>query len=155
MDSKVKGRTTIRIAAVLFILSALLELLSVNAEAPLFGGIRSGTVALVYHMTYVMAYLAAGLGLWWARKWGYWAVMAATALYTLDKVQFLLARETMISYIMQALSGLPELTQAVPKEQLYGVLIMIYLTLIACWWGFAFYIHLRRGYFSRTADQPL
>lgn len=155
MDSKVKGRTTIRIAAVLFVLSALFELLSVNAEAPLFGGMRSGTVALVYHMTYVVAYLAVGLGLWRTRKWGYWAVMAATALYTVDKVQFLLARETMMSYVMKALSGFPELTRAVPKEQLFGVFVMIYLTFIACWWGFAFYIHLRRGHFSRTADEPL
>ena len=152
MDSKVKGRTTIRIAAVLFILSALLELVSVNAEAPLFGGVRGGTVALVYHITYVVAFLAVGIGLWRAQAWGYWAVMATTALYTLDKLQFLLARETMTSYMMKTLSDLPQLTQAVPKEQLFGAFIMIYLTFIACWWGFAFYIHVRRGYFSRAAD---
>jgi len=38
---------------------------------------------------------AAGIGLWGAQRFGYWAVMAATALYTLDRGLLLLDRDSL------------------------------------------------------------
>jgi len=156
IEPKFKGRLTIRITAVLMMASALLELLSINTEAVLFGGVRGGTVMVIYHLTYVFAFLSVGIGLWTARPWGYWAVMATTTLYTLDKAQFLLARESLQSYVVQMVSSVdPQLSEAVPKAELVGLVTVLYSSFILCWWGFALYIHLRRRYFARAgADAP-
>jgi len=156
IEPKVKGRLTIRITAVLMMASGLLELLSINTEAVLFGGVRGGTVMVIYHLTCVFAFLSVGIGLWTARPWGYWAVMATTALYTLDKAQFLLARESLRSYVVQMVSSVdPQLSEAVPISELVGLVTVLYSSFIICWWGFALYIHLRRRYFARAgADSP-
>jgi hypothetical protein len=154
VDTEVKGRSTIRITAVLFILSAMLGLLSVTDETPLFGGIRGGWMAVIYHLTYVVAFLAVGVGLWRARPWGYWAVMATTAFYTLDTAQFLLARQTLRGYVMEDLSVLPELPGGVPTKEVLTATTLLYVTLLVCWWGFAVYIHLRRAYFASAASEP-
>jgi hypothetical protein len=151
-EAKVKGRLTIRISAILMMVSALLELLSINSEPVLFGGARGGTAMTTYHIIYIIAFLAVGVGLWRARPWGYWAVMATSALYTLDKIQFLLARESLRRYVEQAISSLdPQLAQAVPVDALVLPVTVLYASFVACWWGFALYIHLRRAYFARPA----
>jgi hypothetical protein len=118
----------------------------------LFGEVRGGPVMTAYHLIYVVAFLLVGIGLWRARPWGYWAVMATSALYTLDKVQFLLARESLRRYVEQAISSLdPQLAQAVPQDALVLLVTVLYASFVACWWGFALYIHLRRAYFARPA----
>jgi hypothetical protein len=151
-EAKVKGRLTIRITAVLMFASALLELLSINSDVVLFGEVRSGPVMTAYHLIYVVAFLLVGIGLWRARPWGYWAVMATSGLYTLDKVQFLLARESVRRYVGQAISSLdPQLAQAVPQDALVLLVTVLYASFVACWWAFALYIHLRRAYFARPA----
>jgi len=151
-EANVKGRRTIRVTAVLMVASALLELLSINSDAVLFGEVRGGPVMTAYHLIYVVAFLVIGIGLWRARPWGYWAVMATSALYTLDKVQFLLARESLRRYVEQAISSLdPQLAHAVPEDALVLLVTVLYASFVACWWGFALYIHLRRAYFARPA----
>ncbi|HXZ50775.1 MAG TPA: hypothetical protein VEF92_06115 [Burkholderiales bacterium] len=151
-EAKVKGRLTIRITALLMLASALLELLSVNSDVVLFGDVRSGPVMTAYHLMYVVAFLLVGIGLWRARPWGYWAVMATTALYTLDKIQFLLARDSYLRYVQQVMSSVdPQLAQALPKEGLQQLVTVLYASFVVCWWGFAIYIHLRRAYFVQPA----
>lgn len=150
MDATVKGRITIRIAAVFFVLSALFELISGTGDAPLFGAIRGGAVALVYHLIFMAVFLAIGIGLWSAKRWGYWAVMGGTALYTLDKVQFLLARETFEASIMPMLAGQPDVLQLISKEEIFHIVVIMYVVFVLCAWGFALYIYWRRAYFAQT-----
>jgi len=150
MESKAKGRTTIRTAAVCFMVSAVFELLDITTPVPLLGGMRSGIAAMGYHLVFTGIFLGMGVGLWTGKPWGYGAVMAGTAVYVLDKVQMLLARETFAEFIMQQFTTPTsrEILNLVPKELMLQVMTLAYLLLILCWLGFALYIHLRRADFA-------
>jgi hypothetical protein len=151
METKAKGRTTIRIAAVCFLASAVFEILDVTSSVPLFGAIRSGATAIAYHFVFAAMFIAIGMGLWTGKSWGYGVVMAGTAIYTIDKAQMLLARQTFADFIMQQFTTATtrEILSLVPKEQVLQMLMLMYLVLVFCWWGFALYIHLRRSYFTK------
>lgn len=147
MAPKVKGRATIRSAAILFLVSAIVELLSLSGEVPLFGGVRTGIGAMAYHLAFVLLYSMIGIGLWAAKPWGYRIVIAGSVLYSLDKIQLLLTRDTLYAYIMQQLTVTKDVVAMLPKNQLLNYFTAGYSGLVLCWWGFAFYIHMRRGYF--------
>ena len=55
MAKKEKGRATIRIAAVLFLASAVFEILNFNSAVALFGAVRFGAAALLYHFVFCCA----------------------------------------------------------------------------------------------------
>lgn len=149
----IKGRTTFRIAAVLFVLSAALELLGAGTPVPLAGGIRSGGVAVGYHLIYIGLYAALGIGLWRAAAWGYRLVFITTAVYTLDKIQFVLHRQVMIDSILRQLGGTVEIGQLIDPGMLAGITALAALLFAACWWGFAAYTYFRRAYFGIRSDQ--
>jgi hypothetical protein len=90
MAKKVIGRTTIRSAAVLFVASAVFEIMDYNSAVAFFGGVRIGAAALIYHFIFTVSDLLSGIGLWTAKPWGYWAFMATAAIYTIDKVPLML-----------------------------------------------------------------
>jgi pheromone shutdown protein TraB len=130
--------------------SAVFELLDITTPVPLLGGMRSGIAAMGYHLVFTGIFLGMGVGLWTGKPWGYGAVMAGTAVYVLDKVQMLLARETFAEFIMQQFTTPTsrEILNLVPKELMLQVMTLAYLLLILCWLGFALYIHLRRADFA-------
>lgn len=150
MQTKAKGRTTIRTAAVCFMASAVFELMDITTPVPLLAGMRSGIAALGYHLVFTGIFLAMGIGLWTGKPWGYRAVMAGTAVYVLDKAQMLPARQTFADFIAQQFTTptTREILNLVPKDLLLQVMTLAYLLLILCWLGFALYIHLRRAYFT-------
>lgn len=152
METKAKGRTTIRTAAVCFLASAVFEVLDITSPVPLVGGIRSGVAAMGYHLIFTATFFAMGFGLWSGKRWGYGVVMAGVALYSIDKAQMLLARQAFSDYIMQQFttSTTRDIISLVPKEQVLQLLTLVYLALVICWWGFALYIHLRRSYFTKN-----
>ena len=147
MPSSIKGRTTIRTAAVFFLVSAVLELLDFDSAVALFGGVRAGVAAVMYHLVIAALYLLSGIGLWTAKPWGYRAFMATAAIYTIDKVQLMLFPQAFYDYILQQLTVTRDLVGMLPKEQLLQYFMIAYGCLLLCWWGFALYIHIRRGYF--------
>lgn len=151
METKAKGRTTIRTAAVCFMVSAVFELLDIATSVPLLGGMRGGVAAMGYHLVFAGIFLCMGVGLWTGKPWGYKAVMGGAAVYALDKVQMLLARRTFADFIAQQFTTptTREILNLVPKELLLQVMTVSYLLLILCWLGFAAYIHLRRAYFMQ------
>ena len=153
MQTKVKGRTTIRTAAICFLVSAVLELLDLASPVPLLGGMRSGLAAMGYHLIFTGVFLCMGIGLWTGRPWGYGMVMAGTAAYSVDKAQLLLAPQTFYEFILQQFSSSStrDLLGLVPKDLALQVMTAAYLVVVLCWWGFAFYIHCRRSYFQQAA----
>jgi hypothetical protein len=153
MQTKVKGRTTIRTAAICFLASAVLELLDLASPVPLLGGMRSGLAAMGYHLIFTGVFLCMGIGLWTGRSWGYGMVMAGTAAYSVDKAQLLLAPQTFYEFILQQFSSSStrDLFGLVPKDLALQVMTAAYLVVVLCWWGFAFYIHRRRSYFEQAA----
>ena len=145
-----KGTFTFRTAAVLFVLSAIFELFSVTSEVPLFGAIRGGLSANVYHIVYIMLFLALGVGLWEAKKWGYMLVFVTTALYTLDKLQFMLSSQAVEAFITTQMGGYESELQAqgISAGLIMEAIVLMSIVVILCWWGFAWYTYVRRDYFQ-------
>ncbi len=151
MKPRIKGKLSFQTAGVLFVLSALLELFSINSRVPLFGNIRGGLIAATYHLIYVALFFPLGYGLYRARSWAYTLVFVATALYTLDRLVYVLDRKALEIYLGTLLSkygvtiGIPE-TGFILK-----VILLATVLIVACWWGFAGYTYLRREYFHQPA----
>ena len=147
-----KGHFTFRTTAVLLMASAVFELFSITAEEPLFGEIRSGLSVGIYHVFYAALFAALGVGLWSAKKWGYALVFVTTAVYTLDKVQFILSRQAMENFIARQMSGYEEVlqSQGVDSALFMQAIVLTSIVIVLCWWGFALYTYWRRDYFKNT-----
>lgn len=152
MHDKAKGRFTIRSAGVLFMLSAAFELLSLTSPVPLLGAIRGGFLMAAYHVIYIILFLIIGIGLWAPKSWGYRAVLTGSALYTLDKIIFLLDSVTMETYLVQQMGPYRGVLQIIDTPSLVRIYGYVTVMSIACWWGFVLYLHQRREYFSPTGD---
>ena len=152
MKSRIKGKFTFQTAGVLFALSALLELFSINSRIPLFGDIQGGMIAATYHLIYVALFISLGFGLFKARSWAYKLVFVTTGLYTLDRLVYILDRKALEIYLV-TLMGKYGITIGIPET---GVIIKVMLLasvlVVACWWGFAGYTYLRRAYFHQPAN---
>ena len=148
MAPRIKGRATIRTAAVFFFASAAFEVLDCTSAAALFGAVRTGAAAAFYHFVFAALYVLSGIGMWTAKPWGYGAFMTITAVYTIDKIQMMLFPDAFYDYILQQLTLTREVIGMIPREQIVQYFRMAYMVLLLCWWGFALYIHSRRPYFQ-------
>ena len=151
MDNQHKGQFTFRTTAVLFVLSALLELYDLDAEAPLFGAVVGGAAIAVYHLLYAVLFAMLGTGLWTGRRYGYYAVFVTTGLYTIDRLQLVLWQDTLAAFVQTRLAGREDLLAALGLEYLLHVLTLMTVVMVACWWGFAAFTYVRRAYFSAGA----
>ncbi len=148
MNPKVKGKITFRIAAILFLLSAVLEVFSLTSKVPLLGAGRGGVIAITYHLIYCSFFLALGIGLWKAKLWAHKLVFVAAFFYTLDKVQYVISRKSMEAGLRQQLSRYEEFGLVFDIGTILQLATLLTLLFIACWWGFALYTYLRRDYFQ-------
>ncbi len=141
-----RGSSIIKSSGGLFLLSSGLSLASVTSDVPLFGAMRSGGIALCYNLFFAMLFLGMGLGLIIGRSWGYWLFLAGTAVYSLDRLSFLLNKDTRDAYLTA--SGVTQEVKSLVDMSMFdeGIFLATFITLL-CWWGFAFYIYLRREYF--------
>lgn len=147
-----KGHFTFRTAAVLLIASAVLELLSVTSEVPLFDAIRGGMAAGIYHLVYAGLFLALGVGLWRASKWGCTLVFVTTAVYTLDKLQLVLGRQALDTFIKAQFAGYESQlqSQGMDTALVAQAVVLMSVVVVLCWWGFALYTWWRRDYFKNN-----
>ena len=147
MSSATKGRFTFRSAGVIFMLSAIAEIFSLTSEALLFGAVRGGIAATVYHLTYIMLFFFLGIGLWQGKPWGYKLVFIGTIFYTLDRAQYLLDRKAIETILIHQLGRYKEIWEQTDKGLVIQAVILMILLGIVCWWGFALYTYIRRDYF--------
>jgi len=152
---RVKGRVTIRTAAVFFALSAVVQVLSVRWPVPLGGALRGGVPGAAYHLTLAALFAIVAVGLWTAARWGARAVYVATALVTLDNLRYLLDRAGRSAELASQLQPYPDILEAFGEEILLLVSAALTLFFTAGWWGFALYIYLRRHYFSAHSTSGL
>lgn len=141
------SRFTIRTAGVFFLVSAVIEGLSVSSTVLLFGNVHSGIVAVVYHLLYVGLFLGIGVGLWAAKSWGYRFAFIGTVLYTLDRILYLLYSPA------EAMSVLGEYGVLLgPEGQRLITQVMDIVTVLTliCWWGFLYYLYRKRDYFKSS-----
>jgi hypothetical protein len=134
-----KGYFTIRLAGFFFLASAVLEVATTSSEVPLFGAIRGGLVAAIYHLLYAAIFGVMGAGLWRMDRWGPSAILAGTIFYSIDRLVFLLGDRTL---------GYEELLALVEPEMVQTTVLTATLTTILCWWGFAGYVFKRRDSFT-------
>lgn len=142
---------TIRFSAIFFLASAAFEALSLTSEVPLFGALRSGPVAALYHLVYVALFLAMGVGLWTARSWGYWVMVGGTIYYSLDKGLYLLDHASREAEIQKQLRGYGELSSLIDTGLITQIMDMFTILLVICWWGFLAYLHFNRTYFGKPS----
>ena len=142
------GAFTINSTAILLILGAVLELSSPLAKVPLFGDVRGGAVAFIYHFLSASFFALAGLGLLEGSKRGLKAFYAMIAFYTIQQLLFIFDSNATEAYLKQ--SGISAITgllgaggDSIAEAMRSASILMLLSTL-----GFAFYIYIRRDYFQ-------
>jgi hypothetical protein len=151
---KRKGRLTFRLAAIMFLLSALSEIASPGAEVPLFGAFRTGAAAVGYHLAYFFLYTSLAVGLWRGRRWGYALVFLGVALVTADTAQMLAHIDVIVAWLEELLEGFGA-GAAFDRKLLATAIQAVSLSIAAGWWGFGAYTYFRRDYFhSSTSTIP-
>lgn len=152
-----KGRGTMRLAGALFLASAALELLSLTSEVVLAGAVRAGAPAVAYHLAFATLYAAMGIGLWTLRSWGYAVTLIGVAVYSIDRLWFLLDDAAMKAWVslqmaglggIEGMDGLEGLEGLVDPDQIAGLARLMTVVILVCWWGFALYVHVRRRLFA-------
>ncbi|MFQ6677537.1 MAG: hypothetical protein ACE5D0_04380 [Fidelibacterota bacterium] len=143
-------RFTIRTAGVFFLISAVVEGLSLSSAVPLFGDLRGGVIAVIYHLLFVGLFLGMGIGLWAAKSWGFRYMFYGTIFYTLERILYILdgsARE------MEAATTLGRYQSLLGQDGQSLVSQAMNLTTILtilCWWGFVLYLYFKREYFGSS-----
>jgi hypothetical protein len=150
----VGGRLTIRTAAVLFILSGLVEGAMIRGPVPLAGALRGGLGAWAYHLAFASLFVVVGVGLWRAARWGPLALYLATAAYTVDKLRYLLDRPAREAELLHQLRNYPDVLDVFGLDPLLRLETVFTVLFIGCWLGFAAYIYVRRTYFQVSGRGP-
>jgi len=145
-----KGRVTFRIAAVLSAISAVWELLTLQVEALLFGAVIGGAAAAAYHVFYALLFGWLALGLWRGTRAGYYTVIVAAVIYTADRLQAVVARDALATFVRGQFAGREDLLQTIGMDFLLQSITLMTLVVVACWWGFVGYAYYRRQYFGFT-----
>ncbi|MCA8922392.1 MAG: hypothetical protein KDD82_11320 [Planctomycetes bacterium] len=147
--AKPKGALTLKAAGAMFACSALFDLISITTPVPLFGAMRGGAVAVIYHALYVALLLALGIGLWEGKRWGYRFVFVATAFYTLERGLFLLDEQGQRAYLeFSGASQLHDLGLGDTEGLILEVMTLTTAAMVLSWWLFALYVRARRDYFQ-------
>lgn len=149
-----KGSSTIQISGGLFVLSGVISLASLTTAVPLFGAMRSGSIALCYNLFFAVLFAGMGLGLIIGRGWGLRFFLGGTAVYSLDRLVFLLSKGTRDAYVA-ASDVSKELGSLVDMSMFHQAIDLATIVSILSWWGFAGYLWWRRDYFrgARTTTQ--
>lgn len=145
VDRRPAGTFTLRFAGATFGLSAVFELASMGSAVPMFGTLRGGAVAGVYHGVYVALFTGLFYGLWNASRWGYRLLFAATCFYTVDNLRYVLDRTGMRAQLEHSLSAVSELLDT---ESMMRTATLSAILFVACWWGFTLYARAHRSYFA-------
>ena len=60
---------------------------------------------------------------------------------------YVLGRETMEAHLMQQLQQQRGIFDLIDKDFFLEMMVLATLLSVACWWGFALYVYVRRSYF--------
>ncbi len=144
-----KGRFTIRSAGLFFFLSAIFQLLSMKSGVPFLDEMLCGGLAVFYHLIYFLIFAGMGFVLWTANGHGVTVIFAGTLVFSIEKILLLIHPQTLQLAIDQLTSFRPDLILMIGPDTLKEPIIFINLLFLLSWWGFAFYIFLRREYFDQ------
>ena len=150
-----KGATTLRLAGAFFLITSAYEVYSMTGAVPLAGAVRTGLIAVTYHLIFAAAYVAMGLGLLMLRPWGMPVLLAGTGVYTIDRLALLLDRAGILASIDKSNSELQGLIlgtdgmgSLIDSDTIVHATRLETAVLLACWWGLAFYAVRKRRLFN-------
>ena len=93
--------------------------------------------------------MAIAVGLLVPKVWACRLILTGTAVYTLDRLIFLLDSGAREAYL--AKSGVTgEVAAFIDVSIFHQGIVLAILVSVLCWWGFALYIYLRRDYFQQA-----
>lgn len=139
---------TLQTAAVFYLASAFFELVSITSAIPLFGAVRTGALAVLYHLSYIALFVVMGWGLWVPKRWGGKAILIGTVCYTVERSLYLFDRQGREADLLHAVEGHRELLKMLPTSSILALTALTTLTFLICWWGFAAYVYIKRDYFE-------
>jgi len=146
------GVTTLRLAGVFFLLSAVYEAYTIHEGVPFAGAMREGTAAMAYHMVFTAVYVAMGLALIVLRPWGFLVFLSGTVVYVVDRILFLFDSAALHAWIGQqteGLDGLEDIGGLVDPDILVQSSRWAAMAMAACWVVFAIYVIAKRHLFNR------
>jgi hypothetical protein len=145
-----KGNFTIVSSGWLLVVSGVWSLVTVTSPVALFGALRGGAVAVAYNLVFALCFLAMGLALARRHRQAMLATWVTSAVYTLDKMEFLLdgtARKATLGEAGALLKifGLGSLGTMVEPST-----ILMSLVFLLCWWSFVAFLYFKRAYFEQA-----
>jgi len=148
-------RFTIRTAGVFFIASAVFEGLSILSPVPLFGDVRGGVVAVVYHLLFIGLFLGMGVGLWDAKSWGFRSMFYGTIFYTLERILYLLDGSARAMEAATTLGRYQSLLGQDGQSVVSQAMNLTTILTILGWWGFLVYLYFKRDYFGSSSENQI
>lgn len=142
-----KKNFTLQSSGWLLILSGVWSLITVTSPVALFGGMRTGVVAVLYNALIAAAFLGMGVGLARLERWAMQATWAASAVYTLDKVLFLVdtnARRAATAEGSQLVSAFAPGMEAMVDQ----AAVATACGFLVGWWAFILFVWMKRDVFT-------
>ena len=152
MKKTSKKNISFKIAGIFFAVSFAFELANITHETVIFGMTLSGGTAGLGHLFYALLYGFIGFGLWFGTCWGAFAVYIGTAVYSMDKLTYILNRNGIEQTMVNDLSYYNMALQPGEIETLVSLTILTVLIMVVSWWGFAIYTYVQRSYFLSEDD---
>lgn len=141
----------LRSSGVLFVISALFELIPPDAPVPLFGAVRGGAVAVASHLVFAAVFFAIGVGLWRGASWTIRAVVVGAVLYSAQKILYLFDSGARAAEVAHDISAHPEVTQLIDLAMIDDLLRLIAGLTLLGFWGFVLYVLHKR---DRLTGEP-
>lgn len=152
MKKTSKRNISFKIAGLFFAVSLAFEIVNIAHETVIFGTTLSGVAALLGHLAYALLFGWIGYGLWFGTIWGAFAVYIGTAAYSMDKLTYIMNRQSIETTMVNDLSYYNLALQPAEIETLVSLTILTVLIMVISWWGFAIYTYAQRAYFLSGHD---
>ena len=146
-----KGYLTFQISGVLLAGAAIFEVFALTSPVPLWGALRDGPIAVIYHAAYTVFFATVAFALFRQQHWGPRVINIGCAVVTLERIVYMLDKKARDAELARAAGGdLEILHSVIPAEALEWIMITSGAVTLVSWWGFAAYVHYRRAYFQPT-----
>ena len=148
--SKPRASRLFQNAGFFFFISAGFEFLSWNTPVRNVGQTFNGIWANAYHGFYALLFIGMAVGTRYQKKWAPRFIYIATAVYVLDKIIYLLTGTHKIEVSAMTADWEIVLTTyggSMVPEQIIGSVVLIMITIMMCWVGFAGWVYYKRDLF--------
>jgi len=134
----------------LLLVSAVFELFAIAEPVALFGDLRSGVLAWIYHLLYTVFFIGAGVGLIEQSQRGLKAFTATTIFFTVERLLYIFdsgAQQASLRQYQQILSAL----EGFDPSALETAATSAALFMLVSWWILVIFVYCNRQRFTQPA----